>query len=95
MKTIPYWPRYLSDGILYARYKGNNSTRNCFSIKEKHRTLLRMNDTERPAIHVEVSSTDFDGYKVSFNDYQIGDAPILIVNALTKQEISYAQKDHV
>ncbi len=37
-----------------------------------------MNDNERAALHVEVNATDFDGYRVSFGDYKIGDCPILI-----------------
>jgi len=54
---------------------------------------LRINDSERPALHVEVSANDFDGYQVNFNDYQIVDAPLLILNALDQSTISFAQKD--
>jgi hypothetical protein len=54
-----------------------------------------MNDKECPAIHVEVTATDFDGYKVIFGDYKIGDAPLLIVNALLDKTISFCQKDDV
>ena len=52
-----------------------------------------MNDASRPAIHVEVSGTDYDGYKVNFGDYQIGDAPVLLVNTLTDKNITFCQKD--
>ena len=47
-----------------------------------------MNDDERPALHVEVNATDFDGYRVIFGDYKIGDAPVLIVNSLINQSIN-------
>jgi hypothetical protein len=80
---------------MYVRYTGDTLSSSCFSIKDKHRTLLRMNDEERPAIHVEVTATDFDGYKVIFGDYKIGDAPLLIVNGLLNKSISFCQKDDV
>ncbi len=63
---------------------------NCFSIKEKDEILLKMNNE---CIHVQITSTDFDGYKIIFNDYQNGDAPILILNGLTNQNIAFSQKD--
>lgn len=50
-----------------------------------------MNDEERPAIYVEVSATEFDGVRVIFADYKIGDAPLLIVNCLSKETISFNQ----
>lgn len=78
---------------MYVRYPGAGLSSNCFSIKDKHRTLLRMQDQERPALHVEVTVNDFDGYKVNFGDYKIGDAPLLIVNSLTKDPITFCQKD--
>lgn len=62
-------------------------------MKEKHESLLRMNDSERPALFVEVSANDFDGYKVTLNDYKILDVPILILNALNQSNISFQQKD--
>jgi len=63
---------------------------NCFSIKEKDEILLKMNNE---CIHVQITSTDFDGYKIIFNDYQNGDAPLLILNGLTNLNISFSQKD--
>jgi hypothetical protein len=77
------------------RYTDNQITSNPFLTKEKHRTLLRMNDEERPAIHVEVTATDFDGVRVIFSDYKIGDAPLLIVNYLKKDPVSFCQIDHM
>jgi hypothetical protein len=78
---------------MYVRYVGNDRSSSCFSIKDKHRTLLRMDDVERPALHVEVTSNDFDGYRINFGDYKIGDAPLLIVNSLIKDSITFCQKD--
>jgi len=75
------------------RYSEINSSPTFFSIKEKHQTLLRMNNDDRPAIHVEVSLTEFDGYKVIFGDYKNGDAPILIVNTLLNENIYFSQKE--
>jgi hypothetical protein len=90
---VPYWPQYIKEAVLCVRHAGTNFLSSCFSVEDKHRTLLRMNDVERPALHVEVIATDFDGYKVIFGDYKIGDAPLLIVNSLLGQSISFYQKD--
>jgi hypothetical protein len=60
-------------------------------INQKHRTLLRMDDEERPAMYVEVTATDFEGIRVIFGDYKIGDAPLLVVNGLKNDPISLCQ----
>jgi hypothetical protein len=72
-------------------YADNQITSNPFQINQKHRTLLRMEDEERPAIYVEVTATDFDGFRVIFGDYKIGDAPLLVVNCLMGEPISFCQ----
>ncbi|CAF1393446.1 unnamed protein product [Rotaria sordida] len=92
-QMIPYWPRYIKEGVMCVRYLGGTLSASCFSIKDKHRTLLRMDDIERPALHVEVTVTDYDGFKINFSDYKIGDAPLLIVNSLLNQSISFCQKE--
>jgi len=74
-----------------ARYAHNQVTSAVFLTKQKHRTLLRMEDEERPAIYVEVTATDFDGVRVIFSDYKIGDAPIMVVNCLQTAEITFCQ----
>ena len=73
------------------RYSDNPVTSFPFVKNQKHRTLLRMDDDERPAIHVEVTATDFDGVRMIFTDYKIGDAPVLVVNCLKKHPISFDQ----
>jgi hypothetical protein len=78
---------------MFVKYVGFDHSPTCFSIKEKHRTLLRMDNDDRPAIHVEVTITDFGGDKITFGDYQIGDAPLLIVNALLNENIAFSQKE--
>jgi hypothetical protein len=77
------------------RYTHNQITSSSLKMNEKHRTLLRMEDEERPAIYVEVTATDFDGVRVIFEDYKIGDAPVLVVNCLQKDPISFCQRDDV
>ena len=77
------------------RYTHNGITSSPFLINQKHRTLLRMDDEERPAIYVEVTATDFDGVRVIFGDYKIGDAPLLVVNCLRNDEIYFSQVDSV
>jgi len=62
-------------------------------MNDKHRTLLRVNDEERPALHVEVTATDSDGFRVVFGDYKIGDAPLLLVNCLRNQPLTYRQQE--
>ena len=79
----------MKEGVLCVRHDGENLSASCFSIKDKHRTLLRMNNIQHPALHVEVTATDYDGYKVIFSDYKIGDASLLIVNSLLNQSIDF------
>jgi hypothetical protein len=73
------------------RYSHNIQAFTCFPINNKHRTLLHMNDEQLPAIDVQVTVTDFDGYRVVFSDYKNGDAPLLLVNTLINQSITFCQ----
>ena len=73
------------------RYTHNQIISNPFLTNQKHRTLLRMEDDERPAIYVEVTATEFDGVRVIFGDYKIGDAPLLVVNCLQKDPVTFCQ----
>lgn len=73
------------------RYAENRSASTSFKTNQKYQTLLRMDDEERPAIHIDVTATDFDGVKVIFEDYEIGDAPLLIVNLFENDSISFHQ----
>ena len=77
------------------RYTHNRVTSHPFMINQKHRTLLRMDDDEHPAIYVEVTATDFDGIRVIFGDYKIGDAPLLVVNCLSEAAVSFCQVSDV
>lgn len=63
------------------------------AFNRKHRTLLRINDEERPALQVEVIATDYDGFRIVFGDYKIGDAPILLVNCLKDLPITVGQDE--
>ena len=89
---LPYWPKLVKDSLMRVRYKHNQVTSAPFKINAKHQTLLRMEDEERSAIHVEVTATEFNGVRVIFQDYRIGDAPVLIVNGLDK-ELAFCQAD--
>ncbi|CAF1138697.1 unnamed protein product [Adineta steineri] len=94
-QIIPFWPHNIKEGVMRVRYTHNRVTSSPFMMNQKHRTLLRMDDEERPAIYVEVTATDFDGVRVIFGDYKIGDAPLLLVNCLKKDPISFCQVDDV
>lgn len=78
-----------------ARFTHDRVSSNPFMMNQKHRTLLRMNDEERPAINIEVTATDFDGVRVIFTDYKVGDAPLLVVNCLKNHPVSFCQVDDV
>jgi hypothetical protein len=62
-------------------------------VNKKNRTLLRMDDSQSPAIFVEVIATEFEGYRIIFQDYQVGDAPVLIVNGLPDENLIFCQAD--
>ncbi len=74
------------------RYVHNRSSSSTFIMNDKHRTLLRMNDEDRPALHVEVTMNNSDGISIIFGDYKIGDAPLLLVNFLINESIRYYQE---
>ena len=92
---MPFWPRFSKESLMRVRYTDNQVTSEVFQSNQKHKTLLQMNDDNRPALHVEVSATDFDGVRIIFEDYKLGDAPLLIVNALVDDAISFCQTDVV
>ncbi|CAF4656530.1 unnamed protein product [Rotaria sp. Silwood1] len=94
-QLIPFWPRNIQDGLMHVRYVHNRLTSKSFKTNQKYRTLLRMDDEEQPAIHIDVTATDFDGVKVIFEDYKIGDAPLLIVNLFENDSISFRQSKDI
>ena len=75
------------------RYSDNQILSSPFKINQQHQTLLRMNDEQRPAIFVEVRATEFDGVRVIFQDYKIGDASVLIVNCVKTDVVSFCQEN--
>ncbi|CAF4454013.1 unnamed protein product [Rotaria socialis] len=94
-QIIPFWPQYVKYGLMRVRYTHNRvATSSPFTIHQKNRTLLRMNDEKHPTILVEISVTDRDGVKVIFNDYNIDDASRL-VNRSKDDLISFSQVNDV
>ncbi|CAF5055056.1 unnamed protein product, partial [Rotaria sp. Silwood1] len=87
-EIISFWSHNIKDGIMCVRYKHNRATSSPFMMNEKYRTLLSMNDKERPVIYVEVSATNFDSLRVIFGDYKIDDASLLVVNCLKNDSVS-------
>ncbi|CAF4959633.1 unnamed protein product, partial [Rotaria sp. Silwood1] len=94
-EIIPFWPRNLEGAVMRVRYAHNRISSTAFSFTQKHRTLLHMDDEERPALQVEVIATDFDGFRVVFGDYKIGDAPVLLVNCLKYLPVAFCQANDV
>ena len=64
-----------------------------FPIHYRHQSLLRMDDRDRSALHVDVSFIDSIGIHIVFSDYHLGDAPVLLINCLTHQSIVIGQKE--
>ncbi len=75
------------------RYAHNRLSSTSFVMNNKHRTLLHMNDVERPALYVEVTANDFDGIRIVFSDYKIGDVPVVLVNCLRNQSVAFTQRE--
>jgi hypothetical protein len=92
---VPFWPHNIKEGVMRVRYAHNQVCSSPFLINQKHRTLIRMDDDDRPAIYVEVTATEFDGIRIIFADYKVGDAPLLVVNCLPEDPISFCQTDDV
>ncbi|CAF3918749.1 unnamed protein product, partial [Rotaria sordida] len=95
LQIIPFWPRNMQDGVMRVRYTHNRISSTAFVFNQKHRTLLRMDDEERPALQVEIIATDFDGFRIVFGDYTIGDSPVLLVNCLKHLPIALSQAEDV
>ncbi|CAF4868676.1 unnamed protein product, partial [Rotaria socialis] len=82
-------------GIMCDHYKHSRAASSSFMMNEKYRTLLRMNDKERPVIYVRVSAANFDGLRVIFGDYKIDDAPLLVINCLKNDSVSFSPINNV
>ena len=93
MKRIPFWARNIGESVLCVRYANNRSSIVYFRRKEKVRRLLKMQNEVNPVLHLEMNSIDDDGYEVIFNNYQYGDAPLLILNGLKNDSIYFSQID--
>ncbi|CAF3245417.1 unnamed protein product [Rotaria sp. Silwood2] len=94
-EIIPFWPSNMEGAVMHVRYTHNRISSTAFAFNQKHRTLLRMDDEERPALQVEVIATDFDGFRVVFGDYKIGDSPVLLVNCLKYVPVAFCQANDV
>lgn len=92
-QVLQFWPRSVKECLLCVRYADNRSFSTKFLLNNSYRILLRMNDENRPAIHVEVTITDFDGIYIVFNDYKITDAPLLLINCLSDLSLRYSQEE--
>ena len=84
---MPLWPKFSKESLMRVRYADTRATSEAFQSSQKHQTLLAMPDGDRRAIFVEVTATDFEGVRIIFQDYQPGNAPILIVNALGAEDV--------
>ncbi|CAF4380716.1 unnamed protein product [Rotaria socialis] len=94
-EIIPFWSHNIKDGIMCDHYKHSRAASSSFMMNEKYRTLLRMNDKERPVIYVRVSAANFDGLRVIFGDYKIDDAPLLVINCLKNDSVSFSPINNV
>ncbi|CAF3870792.1 unnamed protein product [Adineta steineri] len=92
---IPFWPRNIEQGLMRVRYAHNHLAISTFVFKEKQRTLLHMDDRERPALQTDVVISDNSGCRIVFGDYKIGDSPILLVNCLKKRPITFCQSEDI
>ncbi|CAM4941103.1 unnamed protein product [Rotaria socialis] len=94
-EIIPFWSHNIKDGIMCDHYKHSRAASSSFMMNEKYRTLLRMNDKERPVIYMRVSAANFDGLRVIFGDYKIDDAPLLVNNCLKNDSVSFSPINNV
>ena len=92
---ISYWPRQFDEGLVSIRCAGRGIISRPFPVNEKSRRLIRWDDPEQPGIQVEIIATDTDGYRILFTDYQLIDVPVLLINCLREQSISFAQQNHM
>ena len=92
-KIVPFWPRDFSRGQMRVRVEENVASRS-FPVNEKHRTLMKLDGhSSVRALLIEVIPTDFEGFEITFLDYQLEDLPLLLINFLPNESIAFAQKN--
>ncbi|XP_057653630.1 intermembrane lipid transfer protein VPS13A-like [Diorhabda carinulata] len=89
-KTLIFWPE-TSSMEMYVKYKDSKLISHSFFISTHHRTVLRLD--KGGAITVEVTGGEKTSFRISFNEYKIGDAPVLIKNYCADLFLKIQQQD--
>ncbi|KAJ8960584.1 hypothetical protein NQ318_013873 [Aromia moschata] len=76
-QTMIFWPE-TSSMQMYVKYRDSKLISQSFFISNQHRTVLRMD--KGGAISIDVSGGINDSFRISFNEFKPGDAPVLVKN---------------
>ncbi|KAK9700327.1 SHR-binding domain of vacuolar-sorting associated protein 13, partial [Popillia japonica] len=76
-QCVPFWPE-TSSMQMSVKYRDSKLTSQAFFISSNHNTVLRMG--KESALTVSVTGGKIDSFRVTFNDYKEGDAPVMIKN---------------
>nr|XP_022904021.1 vacuolar protein sorting-associated protein 13C-like [Onthophagus taurus] len=76
-QCVPFWPETTSMQM-FVKYRDSKLKSQGFFISTNHHTVLRMD--KGTAICVDVTGGKTESFKICFNEYKDGDAPVYIKN---------------
>ncbi|CAH1186159.1 unnamed protein product [Phyllotreta striolata] len=89
-QTVIFWPE-TSSMEMYVKRRDGKAASHSFFISTHHRTVLRVD--KGSAITVELTGGVNDSFKITFNEYKPGDAPVLIKNYCSDLFLKIQQRD--
>ncbi|CAH1112949.1 unnamed protein product [Psylliodes chrysocephalus] len=89
-QTMIFWPE-TSSMEMYVKYRDSKLISHSFFISNHHRTVLRVD--KGGAITVEITGGINDSFKITFNEYKPGDAPVLVKNYCADLFLKIQQQD--
>ncbi|XP_017019677.1 intermembrane lipid transfer protein Vps13-like [Drosophila kikkawai] len=84
----PFWPKTVKESKVVVRVRGKITP--AFDYTEVVCTLLKLEDSKKGGINVDVQTTE-GGVYITFTEYKTADAPGMLINH-TKHEVVYYEK---
>ncbi|KAG5885876.1 hypothetical protein JTB14_019139 [Gonioctena quinquepunctata] len=89
-QTVVFWPE-TSSMEMYVKYRDSKLISHSFFISSQHRTVLRID--KGGALTVEITGGITDSFRITFNEYKHGDAPVLVKNYCADLFLKIQQQD--
>ncbi|XP_055373962.1 intermembrane lipid transfer protein Vps13 [Condylostylus longicornis] len=91
-ECIPFWPQGEASNRMVVRILGETQSSVPFPYDEGHHTLLKLDNSVFGAVNVDVQVTEGGTY-ITFKQYNVGDAPGLLINHTNSSIIYWEKKD--